>query len=184
MTVREIIYIDDPKLRQKAKKIKEFGPHLKKLADDMLETMHGAYGVGLAAPQVGILQRLFVVQLPPDEEDPDADKPLVFVNPEFTYLSEEMDEGQEGCLSIPGWAGLVNRHYEVEVKAQNVWGKRFKIKASGFLARVFQHENDHLDGVLFTDHIQEADKLWKVKPGEEEEEVPEGEKIEINVEME
>lgn len=184
MAIRKIIYTDDPKLRQKSKKVKDFGPHLKKLAEDMLETMHQAYGVGLAAPQIGILQRLFVVQLPPDEEYPEQSKPLIFINPEIVKKSDEMEEGQEGCLSVPGWAGLVNRHQAVEIKAQNVYGKRFKIKAGGFLARVFQHEYDHLDGVLFIDHIIDQEKLWEVLPGEEEEELPEDERIELNVEME
>jgi len=171
MAIREIFFADDPRLRQKAKKVKDFGPHLKKLADDMLETMHAASGVGLAGPQIGVMQRIFVAEIPADEEypHPDSGKPFVLINAEFTKVSEEMEEGQEGCLSIPGWIGLVDRHTAIEVKAQTVTGKRIKMKATDFLARVFQHERDHLDGILFIDHIADKEKLWQITAEDDDE---------------
>lgn len=164
MALRKVLYADNPKLRQKAKKVKVFGPQLRQLANDMLETMRAENGVGLAGPQIGVLQRIFVAEIPEDEDDPNSGKSFVMVNPEIVKRSEEMEEGQEGCLSIPGWYGLVNRHRSIEIKARTVTGKPIKMKVSGFLARVFQHENDHLDGVLFVDHITEPEKLWRIQP--------------------
>ena len=163
MALRKILYADNPKLRQKAKKVKVFGPQLRQLANDMLETMRAANGVGLAGPQIGVLQRIFVAEIPEEEDDPLSGKPFVMVNPEIVKRSAEMEEGQEGCLSIPGWLGEVNRHRSIEIKARTVTGKPVKMKVSGFLARVFQHENDHLDGILFVDHITEPEKLWRVQ---------------------
>ena len=165
MTLRRILFANDPRLRQKAKKVKDFGPHLQKLAEDMLETMHKANGVGLAGPQIGIMQRIFVVEIPPEEEDDSpSGEQYVLINPELVKVSEEMEEGQEGCLSIPNWYGLVERHQSLEVKAKDPLGKNIRLKADGFLARVIQHENDHLDGVLFIDHISDKEKLWQVLP--------------------
>ncbi len=164
MAIREIFYANDPRLRQKAKKVKNFGPQLKKLVDDMLETMHHACGVGLAGPQIGVMRRIFVAEIPADEDNPHSGKPFVLINPEVIWLSEEMEEGQEGCLSIPNWYGLVNRAKCVEVKAKNVRGKTIRLKGDGFLARVFQHENDHLNGILFIDHIKDKEKLWQILP--------------------
>ena len=170
MAIRKILYANDPRLRQKAKAIKDFGPHLKKLAEDMLETMHQANGVGLAGPQIGVMQRIFVAELPEDEENetPYSGKPFVLINPEIVKRSAAMEEGQEGCLSIPNWAGLVDRHQEIEVKAKTVNGKSIRLKVNGYLARVFQHEADHLDCILFIDHITDKEKLWQVLPGEED----------------
>lgn len=166
MTIRKILYANDPRLRQKAKKVKDFGPHLKKLADDMLETMRQANGVGLAGPQIGVMQRIFVAEIPADQEDPNSGQSYVIINPELTDLSEEIEEGQEGCLSIPNWYGLVNRHRSVQIKGKDVRGKNIKLTVDGFLARIFQHEYDHLNGVLFIDHISDKEKLWQVLPGE------------------
>ncbi len=163
MAVRKILYADNPKLRQKAKKVKVFGPQLRQLANDMIETMRVSNGVGLAGPQIGVLQRIFVAEIPEEDDDPLSGKPFVIVNPEITKRSAEMEEGQEGCLSIPGWLGEVNRHHSIEIKARTVTGKPIKMKVSGFLARVFQHENDHLDGILFVDHIKDPEKLWRVQ---------------------
>jgi peptide deformylase len=164
MAIREIIFANDPRLRQKAKRVKQFDPDLKTIADDMLETMHEAHGVGLAAPQVGLLQRVFVAQLPEDEEDPQSNKPFVLINPEVVKASRDEAEGEEGCLSIPTWYGLVWRPEWIVVKAQDVNGKPIRVKAEGFLARVFLHEMDHLDGVLFIDRVESTEKLWQVKP--------------------
>jgi peptide deformylase len=170
MAVKEIFYANDPRLRQHAKRIKQFGPDLKALADDMLETMHVANGIGLAAPQVGLLQRLFVAQLPENEEDPQSGKPYVLVNPEVIKTSRDEIEGEEGCLSIPTWYGIVSRPEWVVVKAKDVNGKPIRVKAQGLLARVFLHEMDHLDGVLFVDRVESPEKLWQVTPEDLEKE--------------
>jgi peptide deformylase len=164
MAVREIIYANDPRLRQKAKQVKQFGPALKSLSEDMLETMHADRGVGLAAPQIGLLQRIFVACLPEDEEDPQSGKSYVLVNPKLVKASRNEVEGEEGCLSIPTWYGLVSRPDWIIVKAQDVNGKPIRLKAEGYLARVFLHEMDHLDGVLFVDRVESPEKLWQVKP--------------------
>lgn len=172
MAVREIIYANDPRLRQKAKRVKQFGPELKALADDMLETMHEAHGVGLAASQIGLLQRIFVAQLPEDEDEPQSSKPYVLVNPKVVKTSHNEVEGEEGCLSIPTWYGMVWRPDWILVKAQDTNGKPLRIKAEGMLARVFLHEMDHLDGVLFVDRVESPDKVWQVKPEDLQQEEP------------
>jgi peptide deformylase len=179
MALREIINMSDPRLREKSKKVKQFGPQLKSLTDDMLETLRDAPGVGLAAPQLGILQRIFVAEVGEESEDGQEEqsppKSYVLINPEIVKASAEMEEGEEGCLSIPGWGGLVNRCTSILVKAQDVHGKPFRIKAEGYLARVFQHEMDHLDAILFIDHITDREKLWQYRSDEAVEEEPETE---------
>lgn len=168
MAVREIITSENPILRRKAKKVSKITPGLQALADDMLETVRAAPGLGLAAPQVARPVRLFVVEIEESEEHPGSGKLYVLFNPEYVWKSDEMMDGTEGCLSIPGWAGEVARHHKVVVKGLDRYGKRIRIEAEGLLARVFQHEIDHLDGVLFTDRISDPDKIWEIKPGEEE----------------
>lgn len=184
MTVRKIITLDDERLRQKAKKVKQFTPALKQLAEDMLETMHSAHGVGLAGPQIGVMQRIFVAEIPAsrggtDEPHPQSGAVYVLINPEIVDRSETLVEGREGCLSIPTWYGLVERPEWVEVRAQDLNGKRIKLKVDDLLARVFQHELDHLDGVLFLDYIKDREKIWQVLP--EEAQVPETEPAEVTV---
>jgi peptide deformylase len=164
MAVRPIVYASDARLREKAKQVKQFGPALEALAQDMLETMHAAKGLGLAAPQIGIQQRLFVAELPEDENDRQSGAPYVLVNPKVVKTSRNEVEGEEGCLSIPTWYGLVWRPEWVVVKAQDIKGKPIRIKAEGMLARAFCHEMDHLDGVLFVDRVESPDKLWQLKP--------------------
>ena len=164
MAIREITKLPDPVLRRKARKVTEFDKDLQVLIDDMVDTLRDAPGVGLAAPQVDVSQRLIVVEFG-SEEDEDAPKKLyVVVNPEFAKMSDEKVMGTEACLSIPSLWGDVERHQEVVVKGLNRSGKPIKIKASGWLARIFQHEIDHLDGVLFTDR---AAKVWKPKEDEQ-----------------
>lgn len=174
MPIRKVIYAGDPRLRQKAKKVKQFTPALKQLAEDMLETMRSYQGVGLAGPQIGVMQRIFVAESPAPEDDngrePHAAASYVLVNPEITKTSPELVEGQEGCLSIPTWYGLVERPLWVEVKAQDVTGRKIKLKADGLLARVIMHELDHLNGVLFIDHIKDPAKLWQATPQTEPQE--------------
>jgi peptide deformylase len=131
----------------------------------MIETMRDAPGVGLAAPQVGISKRVIVVEFG-DEEDENVPPSLyVLVNPEIMRYSPEMVEGVEGCLSIPHLVGAVERPEEITVKGLNRHGKPVKIKAKGWLARIFQHEMDHLEGILFVDR---AEKIWKVEENPEQ----------------
>jgi len=160
MAIREIVTIPEPILRRKARKVTDFGPELQAIIDDMVETMRQAPGVGLAAPQVDVPLRLIVVEFG-DEEDEDAPTKLyTVINPEIVRSSQEMEVGTEGCLSIPGFLGEVDRSIVVTVKGQNRHGQPMRIKAKGWLARIFQHEIDHLDGVLFIDR---ADHVWKVE---------------------
>jgi peptide deformylase len=168
MAVLEIITSENPVLRRKAKKVHKITPQLQKLADDMVETMRAAPGVGLAAPQVAVSERLFVAELEKSEENPGSGKLYIVFNPEYVFRSDEMVDGVEGCLSVPGYAGEVSRHHKVVVKGLDRHGNRIRIEAEGWLARVFQHEMDHLDGVLFTDRISDPEKIWEIKPGEEE----------------
>ena len=160
MAVREIITLPHPVLRRKARKVTDFGEELQTLIDDMVETMRVAPGVGLAAPQVNVSQRVIVVEFG-DEEDEDVPAKLyAVVNPEITRISREVIAGTEGCLSIPEIVGDVERPVDATVKGFNRHGHPVKIKASGWLARIFQHEVDHLDGVLFVD---KAERVWKLE---------------------
>jgi len=164
MALREIITLPDPILRRKAKPVTRFDVDLQKLVDDMIETMRVAPGVGLAAPQVGESIRLIVVEYPMDDEKEDAPKKLfTVVNPEIKEISAETEMGIEGCLSLPGLHGEVERALEVRVTGRTRRGQPIKIKAKGWLARIFQHEIDHLEGVVFTDR---AVKVWKPAPDE------------------
>jgi peptide deformylase len=164
MTLRSIVTLPDPILRRKARTITRFDAKLQTLIDGMIETMREAPGVGLSAPQVGISDRLIVVEYPKDDEQEDAPKKLfVVINPEIKETSPETEMGIEGCLSIPGLHGEVERALAVTVKGQTRRGQPVKIKAKGWLARIFQHEIDHLNGVVFTDR---AIKVWKPAPEE------------------
>ncbi len=164
MSLRTIVTLPDPVLRRKAHKVSNFDKDLQVLVDDMVETMRDAPGVGLAAPQIAQSLRLIVVEYG-DEEDEDAPKKLyVMVNPEIVEASEEMVNGVEACLSVTGLVGEVERHARIVVKGLNRYGKPAKIKAEGWLARIFQHEIDHLDGVLYTDR---ATRVWTPKEEEE-----------------
>ena len=162
MTIRPIVTLPDPVLRRKARPVTRFDAELQTLVDDMIESMREAPGVGLAAPQVGVSESVIVVEYVEDEEDEDAPKKLyVMVNPEIKEFSEETEEGVEGCLSVPGWQGEVERSLRVTVKGQTRRGQPMKVKAKGWMARIFQHEIDHLNGVVFTDR---ATKVWKPQP--------------------
>ena len=164
MTIRQIVTLPDPVLRRKARPVTRFDRELRTLIDDMIETMRAAPGVGLAAPQVGVSLRVIVVEYAEDEEKEDAPKKLyVMVNPEIKVVSEETEQGIEGCLSVPGWQGEVERGLRVTVKGQTRRGQPMKVKAKGWMARIFQHEIDHINGVVFTDR---ATKIWKPQPEE------------------
>jgi peptide deformylase len=141
-----IITLGDPMLRQRSEPVKDFNEDLEKLVEQMFQTLSGAKGLGLAAVQVGALMRLFVVHVP-------KDSPQVFINPEILETSIEQVDYEEGCLSIPGINAEVSRPESVKVQAVNQKGKPFILTADGLLARVIQHEYDHLNGVLFIDRL-------------------------------
>ncbi|MDX2162088.1 MAG: peptide deformylase [bacterium] len=171
MALRTIVGLDHPVLRRKAIKVSDFGKPFQTLVDDMVETMLDAPGVGLAAPQVAVPQRVIVVRLPDDDESRDeygdqAGKLYVVANPEIIKESRELVEGVEACLSIPGYAGAVDRHTEVVIKGQDRHGKPIRVKAKDWLARVFQHEIDHLEGRLYIDIARE---VWKQPENQDEE---------------
>lgn len=159
---------DDAVLYKPAARVREFGPELHRLLDDMLETMRQAPGVGLAAPQVGVGLRVAVVEYPEDEDDPENTRRIYeIINPEV-IKKKGSEVAQEGCLSIPGLAADVDRATYVLVKAQDRTGREVRIKAYDWLARVIQHELDHLHGVLMTDHAEKIYKLVKTSEGDVE----------------
>lgn len=158
MAIREVIKLPAPVLRRKSSKVSDFGADFQQLVDDMIATMHHEPGVGLAAPQVNVPLRLIVVEYPEDETDEHAaPKLFVMANPEFVELSEEKVSGLEGCLSVPNILGEVERSAAVTVRGLNRHGKKQTVKAQGWLARIFQHEMDHINGILFVDR---AEKLF------------------------
>jgi peptide deformylase len=166
MAIREIVTLGHPTLRLKARKVTKFGPELKQLVDDMVETMRAAPGVGLAAPQVNVLERVIVIELPADEDEGLPAELYAIVNPEIVKASREKEEGEEGCLSIPGYIGEIDRHVEVLVRGFDVSGKPVRVKAYDYLARIFQHEIDHLEGVMFIDRVAGPDKIHKLTADE------------------
>jgi peptide deformylase len=171
MSDLEILTVDDPQqlqvLRSKSRKVQKVTPKLAAFAERMLETMREASGVGLAAPQVGVLQRFFVVELPEDEEINQPRETYILFNPEIVKGRGEQI-GYEGCLSIPGYIGEVARQEQISVKGLDKKGRPLRLKVEGYLARVFQHEIDHLDGVLYTDRLTDPDSFQPVEVGEEE----------------
>ncbi len=156
MAILEIVKDPAEVLRKKAKPVTKINKELKTLLDDMLETMRVAPGVGLAGPQVGVSKRIIVVEY--------EDDVYQLINPEIVK-SEGWVQGPEGCLSIPGFVGDVYRYEKVRVVALDRNGAKVWIDAEGWLARIFQHEIDHLDGIMYTD---KASHLREVKPGEED----------------
>lgn len=158
--IREVVRLGHPVLRERAQEVppERFGTRkLRELALDLVRTMHAASGVGLAAPQIAVGWRVFAYYVPADygEDVP----PRVLVNPVLTPLDQRQEEDWEGCLSIPGLRGLVPRYLRVGVKAQNLEGEVVEFEASGFHARVIQHEYDHLDGVVFLDRMRSLASL-------------------------
>jgi peptide deformylase len=164
MAIREIITVPHPTLYKKTRKVTDFGQDTQDLIDDMIETLRAAPGVGLAAPQVDVPLRLIVIEFG-DEEDESVPKKLyTLINPEISRHSQETVIGTEGCLSVPNLVGDVERYESVTVKGLNRRGKPMKVKAKGWLARIFQHEIDHLSGVVFTDL---ATQIWEPVTEEE-----------------
>jgi peptide deformylase len=158
MTIREINTFPDDVLRHDAEPVEIFDQDLQLLVHDMIETMRVAPGVGLAAPQIGISKRLIVVEFGDEDDDAIPKQLYVVANPEIVSQSKESVRGIEGCLSVPGVVGEVERARAVTVKGQDQFGKKFRIRAHGWLARIFQHEIDHINGVLYTDR---AENLWQ-----------------------
>ena len=168
MALREIITWGNPILRQKAKKIHRFDPSLPKLVTDMFETMHANDGIGLAAPQIAQLIRLFVIEC--DDEETGKHYKIAMANPEIVKAEGEQT-GLDGCLSIPGYYGVnVRRAARVVVKGQDVRGKPIRVSAEGLYAWALQHEIDHLDGILFTDRLDRPEDLRKVQSDDATEE--------------
>jgi len=159
VAVLPVCCLPDPVLRRRAKRVSSFDGSVQKLIDDMLETMPAVYGVGLAAPQVGVSLRIVVIGLP-DEE------PIVMVNPEMVKRSGERTVF-EGCLSVPGYQGEIKRSVAVTVKARDRRGKEFRVKGTELLAQALEHELDHLNGVLYLDHLEGPDKLHGIEAEEE-----------------
>ncbi|HLH67469.1 MAG TPA: peptide deformylase [Candidatus Dormibacteraeota bacterium] len=162
MAVRPILTQEHPILRQKARKVTKVDASIVRLLDDLAETMYAAPGAGLAAPQIGVPLRVCVVK-------GDENQHYGLVNP-VIVKAEGSQIGYEGCLSIPGWVGEVERYETVVVKGLNRRGREVRIKANGFTARAFQHEIDHLDGILFTDRLTSLSTLRRVEELEAEEE--------------
>ncbi len=160
MALRHIIVLPDPKLRLVSRKLERFDAPLKRLMDDMIETMHEAPGVGLAAIQVAEPIRLLVVDVARKQEPPN---PQVFVNPEIVWSSDERSTYEEGCLSIPEYYAEVERPASVRARYLDRGGLAREIVAEGLLATVLQHEIDHLDGVLFIDHISKLKRDRVIK---------------------
>jgi peptide deformylase len=155
-------------LRRSARRVREFDPELHRLLDDMVETMREAKGVGLAAPQIGLDQRITVIEYPDDEDKPEETmRRYELINPEIVK-TKGSEVAQEGCLSLPGLAADVERATYVLIKAQDRHGKEVRIKAYDWLARIFQHEIDHLHGVLMTERAEQVYKMRENEEGEVE----------------
>lgn len=152
--IRPIVQLGDPVLRQTAKRVHHLDGSVHRLIDDMIESMHDASGVGLAAPQIGVPLRVIVTNV--DEEL------KVLINPEILSTSSETDISEEGCLSIKGYSGPVERALSCEVRAMNEKGKKTKVRAEGWLSRCLQHEIDHLNGILYIDRVKDKSTIHRV----------------------
>lgn len=152
--IHQILAYPDPVLKKKAVPVTVINDKIRRLAADMAETMYDAPGVGLAGPQIGVSQRIIVIDVSPKEEKPEL---IVAINPVIVHAEGDVCE-EEGCLSIPGYAASVHRHEKVVVKALNLEGEEVTYRADGLLAIAFQHEIDHLDGLLFVDHLSPLKK--------------------------
>lgn len=156
MAVLEIRTLPDPVLRRKAKRVTTIDGSIQKLIDDMIDTLRAVHGTGLAAPQIGVSLRIAVIGISEKEV-------ITLINPEIVRR-EGVRVVEEGCLSYPGYYGEIKRSEVVKVKAQNRQGKQFRLKGEELLAQALEHETDHLNGILYIDHVESPDKLWKVTP--------------------
>ena len=173
MAIRQITIRGDEILTKNCKPVKEITPRVVQLCEDMIDTMFEADGVGLAAPQVGVMKRIFVAMPYPDDEEPEV---YVMINPEIIE-SEGEQESSEGCLSVPGYMGLVDRPVRVKVRYTNIDGDTLEEEFSDFAATVICHENDHLNGILYADKAKDfmtteeyAKRLEEMKEASEAEE--------------
>ncbi len=160
MTIKPLIILPDPLLRQQSKPVETVDSEIKRLADDMLETMYDAPGIGLAAIQIGVPRRMLVIDLSRDDEE---NKPQVFINPEILKVSDDVSTYEEGCLSIPDYYAEVERPASLTVGYVDRDGKQQTVEADGLLATCLQHEIDHLNGVLFIDHISRLKRDMVIK---------------------
>ena len=160
MTIKPLIILPDPLLRQQSKPVETVDSEIQRLADDMLETMYDAPGIGLAAIQVGVPRRMLVIDLSRDDEE---NKPQVFINPEILKVSDDVSTYEEGCLSIPDYYAEVERPASLTVGYVDRDGKQQTVEADGLLATCLQHEIDHLNGVLFIDHISRLKRDMVIK---------------------
>ncbi len=165
MSKLPIVNLPDKILRERTRPVTRFDAELQRLIDDMVETMREGNGVGLAAPQIGRPIQLAVIETLPDEDDdgnelPDTRELFVIANPEIFWRSKEMVKGIEGCLSIPGYVGEVERHESIRVRGQDRHGRKFRMRLYDWTARIFQHEVDHLNGVLYIDKLTGPEHIW------------------------
>lgn len=189
MPIRRIVFSNEPVLHEASRRVRRVDEDVQELVEDMIETMRDANGIGLAAVQIGVPERIIVVEIPvaseeaeeaeEETEEPPETELYILINPELVHTSEELEEGIEGCLSVPGWVGEVERHRSVTAAALDRRGRKIRVQAEGLLARVLQHEIDHCQGVVFIDRIDDPDKIWRVEVGQEEaaeaaQEVPSG----------
>jgi peptide deformylase len=169
MATLEVLLEGDPRLRQRALKIRAVDDSLRTLARDMHETMEEESGVGLAGPQIGVMRRIIVIHVPEaygDEKQPEVS--MTLINPEIVK-AQGREFGPEACLSIPGWVGDVPRAERITVKAMDLNNREVRLKAHGILARILQHEVDHLDGILYIDRVEDKSTLRQVEDEDEDE---------------
>ena len=177
MAILEMRLLPDPILRKKAIKVAKVTPQIEKLVENMVETMRDQRGVGLAANQVGVLQKIAVI------ETPEMEEPLVLINPEVMKTDGER-QVEEGCLSVPGYRGLVNRSETVRIKAMGLNGKIYRLNADELLAQALEHEIDHLNGILYIDHLVDHESLYKISYHEHDDELDDEEGSEESVSTE
>ena len=166
MAIRPILRIGDPRLREISQPVDVFDtPELHELIEDMFETMEAADGAGLAAPQIGELKRIMIFSVDDNPRYPDAESvpTTVLINPEFSVVSDEIEGFWEGCLSVPGMRGYVERRAKIKYKGFDPTGLLIEREAEGFHAVVFQHEYDHLDGILYTDRLADPTQFGFVE---------------------
>ena len=160
MAILKLFEYPHPVLKQKTEKVEKVDKEVKKLLDDMLETMYASNGCGLAAPQIGVSKRIVVIDIAHEDEEPN---PIYMVNPEIIWKSEEKVCGEEGCLSVPGQRAEVERFVSVKIKYLDYNGKEQELLAEDFFAIAAQHELDHLDGILYIDHLSRLKRQMLLK---------------------
>ena len=180
MTMLDIVTLPNKILRKRTQTVSNYDAQLQLLIDDMIETMRDAPGVGLAAPQIGMSIKLTVIEtladLDEDGNEIEGSRDLhVITNPEIVWTSRTSVDGIEGCLSIPGYLGEVERYESIRVRAQDRNGKKIKMRLEGWTARIFQHELDHLNGVLYIDRLTDPKNFWTEEEFDEMQEMAEEE---------